>query len=101
MPVPVNFDLGTSEEENSLVPQPPPDFLALGLDVGVGGLLDLRWREAHLCVDNKAYLSATIAMGSLQFVGRTIVGRPRASSGVGKPFQVCLEKRYGESERSS
>ena len=65
VPVPVNFELGTDQEENELKPQPPPDFLSLGLDVGVGDLLDLRWREAQLCVDHKAYLSATIAMGSL------------------------------------
>ena len=65
VPVPIEFDLGTDDEEKALLPQPPPDFLALGLDVGVGDLLALRWREAQLCVDNKAYLSATIAMGSL------------------------------------
>ena len=65
VPIPVDFDLGTDQEEKELEPQPPPNFLALGLDVGVGELLELRWREAHLCVDNKAYLSATIVMGSL------------------------------------
>ena len=65
VPVPVDFDLGTNKEEKPLAPQPPPDFLALGLDVGIGDLLNLRWSEAQLCVDNKAYLSATIAMGSL------------------------------------
>ena len=64
-PFKLTLNLGTGDEEKALVPQPPPDFLALGLDVGVGDLLDLRWREAQLCVDNEAYLSATIAMGSL------------------------------------
>lgn len=65
VPVPVDFDLDANAEETTLVPQPPPDFLALGLNSGVGKLLELRWREAQLCVDNQAYLSATIAMGSL------------------------------------
>ena len=63
--IPVDFDLGEDVEEKELAPLPPPDFLALGLDMGVGELLALRWREAQICVDNEAYLSATIVMGSL------------------------------------
>lgn len=63
--IPVDFDLGEGAEEKELESLPPPDFLALGLDMGVGELLALRWREAQICVDNEAYLSATIAMGSL------------------------------------
>ena len=62
--IPVDFDLGEDAKEKELEPLPPPDFLALGL-VGVGELLALRWREAQICVDNEAYLSATIVMGSL------------------------------------
>ena len=63
--IPVDFDLGEAAEEKELEPLPPPDFLALGLGMGVGELLALRWREAQICVDNEAYLSATIVMGSL------------------------------------
>ena len=37
--IPVDFELGTDEEEKELKPLPPPDFLALGLDIGVGELL--------------------------------------------------------------
>ena len=65
VPIPVDFDLGEDAEEKELEPLPAPDFLALGLDMGVGELLALRWREAQICVDNEAYLSATIVMGSL------------------------------------
>ena len=63
--IPVDFDLGEDAEKKGLEPLPPPDFIALGLDMGVGELLDIRWREAQICVDNEAYLSATIVMGSL------------------------------------
>ncbi len=65
VPIRVDFDLGADEEEEELKPLPPPDFVALGLDIGVGELLTLRWSEAQICVDNGAYLSATIAMGGL------------------------------------
>ena len=65
VPIPVEFDLGADEEEKELKSLPPPDFPALGLDIGVGELLSLRWSEAQTCVDNGAYLSATIGMGGL------------------------------------
>jgi hypothetical protein len=65
VPIPVDFDLGVGEAEKELKPLPPPDFLALGLDIGVGQLLAQRWNEAQICVDNGAHLSATIAMGGL------------------------------------
>lgn len=65
VPIPVDFDLGADEEEKELKPLPPPDFLALGLNVGIGELLALRWSEAQVCVDSGAYLSATIGMGGL------------------------------------
>jgi hypothetical protein len=63
--VPIDFDMGTDADEHELKPLPPPDFTALGLDVGVGPLLNQRWNEAQICVDRGAYLSATIAMGGL------------------------------------
>jgi hypothetical protein len=65
IPVPIDFDMGTDADEHELKPLPPPDFTALGLDVGVGPLLNQRWNEAQICVDRGAYLSATIAMGGL------------------------------------
>lgn len=52
-----------SEEE--LKPLPPPDFLAIGLESSIGEILKHRWEEAQRCIDAKAFLSATIVMGSL------------------------------------
>jgi len=57
------FTLTTEEQE--LKALPPPDFLALGLEPGVGELLAARWDEAQRCLDAKAFLAATILMGSL------------------------------------
>ena len=65
VPISIDFDLGENENEPELQPLPPPDFLSLGLDIGIGALLEQRWGEAQICVDNGAYLSATIAMGGL------------------------------------
>lgn len=53
------------ESVESLKPLPPPNFLALGLESGVGEILKNRWEEAQRCVDAEAYLSATIIMGSM------------------------------------
>lgn len=51
--------------EPDLRPLPAPNFLALGLEPGIGELLASRWQEAQLCLDAKAFLAATILMGSL------------------------------------
>lgn len=51
--------------EPELKPLPAPNFASLNLDLGVGELLRDRWNEAQVCVDRKAYLAATILMGSL------------------------------------
>jgi len=51
--------------EPDLKPLPPPDFLALGLELGVGELLAQRWHEAERCVNAEAYLAGTVMMGSL------------------------------------
>ena len=59
----VEFD--ASNQASDLKPLPPPNFLALGLESGVGELLASRWDEAQRCVDSKAFLAATIVMGSL------------------------------------
>ena len=48
-----------------LKPMPAPDFMALGLESGVGEILQNRWEEAQRCVDACAYLSAIIIMGSM------------------------------------
>lgn len=60
----VDFSEG-GEAVETLQPLPPPDFLGLGLESGVGVILKNRWEEAQRCVDAGAYLSATIIMGSL------------------------------------
>lgn len=53
------------EPAEELKPLPPPDFLALGLEPGVGEILQKRWEESQRCIDAEAYLSATIIMGSM------------------------------------
>ena len=61
--VDVSYD--TPQEQEELKPQPPPDFLALNLEPGIGEILSERWVEAQRCVDGRAYLAAIIIMGSL------------------------------------
>jgi len=61
--VDVSYD--TPQEQEELKPQPPPDFLALNLESGIGEILSERWVEAQRCVDARAYLAAIIIMGSL------------------------------------
>ncbi|MCL5421041.1 MAG: hypothetical protein M1461_01020 [Nitrospirae bacterium] len=53
-----------AEEEPELKPLPPPDFLHLKMEAGLGDILKNRWSEIQLCFDAKAYLAATILMGS-------------------------------------
>ncbi|MGB6141818.1 MAG: hypothetical protein WBG55_15965 [Pseudoalteromonas rhizosphaerae] len=53
------------EDDYELKPLPAPDFLALGLEFGVGEVLKNRWDESQRCVDAGAFLSATIVMGSM------------------------------------
>src|SRR5690606_6462344 len=45
----VSFDPETPEPD--LKPLPPPDFLALRLEPGIGQLLADRWAEAQRCID--------------------------------------------------
>jgi len=59
----VSFD--TDADNPEFKPLPPPDFLSLQLESGIGQLLANRWTEAQKCVDAKAYLAANIVMGSL------------------------------------
>ena len=59
----VNYNI--EEESEELKPQPPPDFLALDLEPGIGEILKARWVEAQRCVDAEAYLAGIIIMGSL------------------------------------
>ena len=56
-----------SEEEviEELKPLPPPDFLKLKIEPGLGDILSERWNETQKCMDSGAYLAATILMGSL------------------------------------
>jgi len=52
-------------EEPELRPQPPPDFLSLTLESGLGNILAIRWDEAQKCMNAEAFLAATIVMGSM------------------------------------
>lgn len=61
--VDVSYD--TPQPQKELKPLPPPDFLALNLEAGIGEILSERWVEAQRCVDGQAYLAAIIIMGSL------------------------------------
>jgi hypothetical protein len=52
-------------DEVDLKPLPPPDFLNLELEPGLGEVLAGRWDEAQKCLNAEAYLAATIIMGSM------------------------------------
>ena len=52
-------------EEPELKPLPPPEFLKLKLEPGLGEILADRWEQAQKCVNAEAYLAATIIMGSM------------------------------------
>jgi len=65
-PIEVDFtieDMGGKEED--LKPLPPPAFLSLRLEPGIGDLLQERCDEVQKCMDSGAYLAATVMMGSL------------------------------------
>lgn len=61
----VNVSYDTPQEQEELKPQPPPDFLSLNLEPGIGEILSERWIEAQRCIDSRAYLASIIIMGSL------------------------------------
>ena len=98
--VPVQFDLSSDEVEEETKPIPAPDFLALGLGGTIGELLDLRWREAQICVDHGAYLLATIAMGGLLegLLLGVLSGRPKeANKSVAAPkHRTGIVKKFGD-----
>ena len=52
-------------EQPDLKPLPPPDFLNLKLEPGLGEILADRWDEAQKCLNAEAHLAATIVMGSM------------------------------------
>lgn len=58
----ISFDAETASE---LKPLPPPDFINLGLEAGIGEILQSRWTEAQRCIDAEAFLASIIMMGSL------------------------------------
>ena len=51
--------------EASAASLPPPDFLSLQLDAGLGDILSNRWEEVQRCMNSNAHLAATILMGSM------------------------------------
>ena len=53
------------EQEEELKPLPPPEFLALKIEPGLGEILSERWNETQKCFDNGAFLAATILMGTM------------------------------------
>lgn len=52
-------------EESNLKPLPPPDFLSLKLEPGLGEILADRWSQAQKCLNAEACLAAMIIMGSM------------------------------------
>jgi len=48
-----------------LKPLPPPAFLSLQLESGLGEILADRWEQTQRCLNAGAYLAATIIMGSM------------------------------------
>ena len=52
-------------EEPELKPLPPPDFLNLDIEPGLGEILSDRWHQSQRCLNAEAYLAATIIMGSM------------------------------------
>lgn len=52
-------------EEPDLKPLPPPDFLRLTLEPGLGEILADRWEEAKRCFNAEAYVASMIIMGSM------------------------------------
>ncbi len=57
------FVVQTKEPE--LKPLPPPAFLNLKLEPGLGEILADRWEQTQGCMNAEAYLAATIIMGSM------------------------------------
>lgn len=52
-------------DEQELKPLPPPDFLNLKLEPGLGKILADRWDQAQKCLNAKAHLATIIIMGSM------------------------------------
>jgi hypothetical protein len=48
-----------------LRPLPKPDFSKLNIESKLSEVLSARWNEVEICVNNGAYLSAIILMGSM------------------------------------
>jgi hypothetical protein len=55
----------TRPEKEVLLPLPPPDFLNLALEPGLGEILSDRWTQAQKCITDGCYLAAIILMGSM------------------------------------
>lgn len=53
------------KQEEELKPLPPPEFLSLKIEPGLGEILAQRWNETQKCYDKGAFLAATILMGTM------------------------------------
>ncbi len=61
----VSPHLQEEKKDQELRPLPPPNFISLRLEAGLGEVLSCRWEESQKCVNTQAYVSAIIIMGSL------------------------------------
>jgi len=52
-------------EEPDLRPLPPPDFLRLAIEPGLGEILADRWEQAQRCLNAEAYVASVMIMGSI------------------------------------
>jgi len=52
-------------EEKELKPLPPPDFINLALEPGLGEILSDRWKQSQNCLNADCYLASIIIMGSM------------------------------------
>ena len=94
-----NYDFSEKQTERELKPLPPPDFNKLQLESGISEILNQRWNEIQICIDNKATVSATIMMGSMLegFLMGTMQKKPQvANSASNAPKKDGKVKHYAD-----
>ncbi len=77
-----NYDFSEKKNERELKPLPPPDFAKLALETGISEILQQRWVEIQVCIDQKATTSAVIMMGSMLegFLLGTMQSKPQIAN---------------------
>jgi hypothetical protein len=94
-----NYDFSEKVAERELKPLPPPDFNKLQLESGISEILQARWNEIQICIDQKAMVSAVIMMGSMLegFLMGTMQKRPQvANSALNAPKKDGKVKHFAD-----